>query len=37
MDVGHAARGAAAGGVTGPTRRLRLEVGNILAAATGDG
>ena len=36
LDEGHSARGAAAAGTTGYTRQLRLEVGNILAAATGD-
>ena len=34
MDAGHAGRST---GVAGQTRRLRLEVGNILAAGTNDG
>ena len=37
LDVGHAARGAAARGVTGASARLRMEVTNILQAATGNG
>ena len=34
MDAGHAGRST---GVAGQTRRLRLEVGNILSAGTNDG
>jgi hypothetical protein len=40
LDAGFGARGAAAAGVSGPTRRLRSEIGNILSAARdarGDG
>ena len=36
LDAGFGARGAASAGVAGPTRRLRMEVGNIVAAAAGD-
>ena len=40
LDAGFGARGGAAAGVSGPTRRLRMEIGNILSAARdarGDG
>ena len=40
LDGGFGARGGAAAGVSGPTRRLRMEIGNILSAARdarGDG
>ena len=33
LDGGFGARGAASAGVSGPTRRLRMEIGNILSAA----
>ena len=33
LDAGFGARGGAAAGVSGPTRRLRSEIGNILSAA----
>ena len=36
LDAGFGARGAASAGIAGPTRRLRMEVGNIVAAAAGD-
>ena len=35
LDAGFGARGAASAGIAGPTRRLRMEVGNIVAAAAG--